>query len=119
MRRCALFLAALAMALQSLWPLIAQARPRAAGELVPVCSVGGITHSLELPAVKTPLEQRSSSHGEHCKLCVFGVEKVFAFQAVSLSVCEFKPEKIKPATAGAPEPSIPSSAQPRAPPAVS
>ena len=119
MRRFALFLAALAMALQSLWPLIAEARPRVAGELVPVCSVGGITHYLELPAVKTPLEQRSSSHGEHCKLCVFGVEKVFAVQAVPLPVLEFQPERSKHATVGIIEPSIPSSAQPRAPPAVS
>ena len=74
-RRLAALAAVLAISLQALWPLIAQAQPRVAGELVPVCTVNGITHYIELPASKTPLEEGSASHGEHCQLCVFGATK--------------------------------------------
>jgi hypothetical protein len=35
-----------------------------------------VTHYVEVPAGKLPLEQRSASYHEHCKLCVFGVERV-------------------------------------------
>ena len=76
--RFAALLAVTAMALQAFWPLLAQARPRMAGELVPVCTVEGVTHYLELPAGKSPLDERSASNGEHCKLCVFGADKSIA-----------------------------------------
>ena len=82
--RLAAFLAVLAMALQAFWPLLAQARPRIAGELVPVCTVEGTTHYLELPAGKSPLDERWASHGEHCKLCAFGDRK-------AVSVSSFRP----------------------------
>ena len=85
--RLAAALAVLAMALQTFWPLLAQARPRIAGELVPVCTVEGVTHYLELPAGKSPLDERSASHGEHCKLCVFGAGK--AVVAATLDVSTF------------------------------
>jgi Protein of unknown function (DUF2946) len=84
--RLAAFAAMLAMALQAFWPLLAQARPRIAGELVPVCTVEGTTHYLELPAGKSPLDERSASHGEHCKLCVFGDGKAVDVSSVDLSV---------------------------------
>ena len=51
------------MALQALWPLIVQARP---ATLVPVCTVGGETHYIEIPTGGTP-----STH-DHCALCVVG-----------------------------------------------
>ena len=89
-RRAAAIAAVLAISLQAFWPLIAQARPRVAGELVPVCTVNGITHYVELPASKTPLEERSASHGEHCKLCVFGSAKAGA--ALPVSFAFFLPE---------------------------
>ncbi len=71
----ATYLACFAMALQALWPLIAQAKPRAV-TLVPICTVQGVTHYLELPAGNSPLEQKSSSHHEHCAYCSFGAERV-------------------------------------------
>lgn len=83
--RLAAVLAVLAMALQAFWPLLAQARPRIAGELVPVCTVEGVTHYLELPAGKSPLDERSASHGEHCKLCVFGDGKAVAVSSPDFS----------------------------------
>ncbi len=83
--RLATLLAALAMALQAFWPLLAEARPRIAGELVPVCTVEGVTHYLELPAGKSPLEERSASHGEHCKLCVFGAGKALVVSSPDFS----------------------------------
>jgi len=74
--RVAALLAMFAMALSALWPLISQAKPRVPGTQVPVCTIEGITHYVELPAPDTPVEQRSSSHHEHCKMCVFGAAKL-------------------------------------------
>src|SRR3954465_4822324 len=73
-RAIAAYLACIAMALQALWPLIAQAKPRSV-TLVPVCTVQGVTHYLELPTGNSPLEQKSSSQHEHCSYCSFGGER--------------------------------------------
>jgi hypothetical protein len=70
--------AALAILLQALWPLLAHARPAETPILVPLCTIDNVTHYLELKTGKqSPLEQRSASHGDHCKLCVLGTDKVF------------------------------------------
>src|SRR4051812_1543375 len=68
------YLACLAMALQALWPLIAQAKPRSV-TLVPVCTVQGVTHYIEMPGGASPLEQKSSAQHEHCSYCSFGGER--------------------------------------------
>jgi hypothetical protein len=57
------WLAIAAMALNALWPLIAQARP---AMLVPVCTVGGETHYIEIPT------GGSTSTHDHCAFCVAG-----------------------------------------------
>lgn len=62
MRKLAGWLAILAMALQALWPLVAQARP---ATLVPVCTVGGETHYVEIPGAPAPADK-------HCELCFVG-----------------------------------------------
>jgi hypothetical protein len=75
-RRSAAFAAAAAIALQTLWPLLAQARPADPTLQVPLCSVDGVTHSVEIKIGKTtPLDERTASHGEHCKLCVLGTDQ--------------------------------------------
>jgi hypothetical protein len=118
--RIAAWTAILAIALQALWPLVANARPSIAGELVPVCTVAGVTHYIELPATTTPLEKRSDAHGDHCKLCVFGDGKA----VVALSGSAFLPVpagekqvRVTPKPLATSLPFLP--AQPRAPPAVS
>ncbi len=63
MKKLASWLAIAAMVLNALWPLIAQAKPPL---LVPVCTVGGETHYVEIPGGATP-----STH-DHCALCVVG-----------------------------------------------
>lgn len=65
MKRLTTWLAIGAMALQTLWPLIAQARP---ATLVPVCTVGGTTHYVEIPGGTTPVD----SQHEHCAFCFAG-----------------------------------------------
>jgi len=65
MRKLASWLAILAMALQALWPLIAQAKPV---NLVPVCTVGGDTHYVEVPGAPAPAD----SQHEHCAFCFAG-----------------------------------------------
>ena len=49
MKKFTTWLAILAVALNALWPLIAQARPKNV-LLVPVCTVEGVTHYMELTA---------------------------------------------------------------------
>jgi hypothetical protein len=65
MKRLTTWLAIGAMALQALWPLIAQAKPPL---LVPVCTVGGTTHYVEIPGGTTPVD----SQHEHCTFCFAG-----------------------------------------------
>jgi Protein of unknown function (DUF2946) len=69
-RKPGIWLAILAMALQATWPLLANAKPRSVA-LVPLCTVDGVTHYLELATGKTPLED-SLAHSEHCPLCFAG-----------------------------------------------
>jgi hypothetical protein len=66
LRRLAALAAAFGIALQALWPAIAQARP-ADSISVPICSVDGTRHEIELPIGKT-----RDDGSQHCKLCIFG-----------------------------------------------
>jgi len=120
-RRLAALAAVLAISLQALWPLIAQAQPRVAGELVPVCTVNGITHYIELPAGKTPLDERSATHGEHCQLCMFGSAKVDAVlpSSFALLFLELSPEKPEAKARLTPDSRDLISERPRGPPAIS
>ncbi len=72
LRRLAALAALLALTLQALWPLLSHARPSDRSLLVPVCTVDGTTHYLEIKSGETPLDERSAQHGEHCKFCVLG-----------------------------------------------
>lgn len=67
------WLAILALSLQALWPLLAHAKPAQAPHLVPLCTVDGTTHFVELPAGGAPAEEHAST--QHCKLCVFGGDR--------------------------------------------
>ena len=69
-RKLGTWLAILAIAQQAAWPLLAAAKPRAVA-LVPLCTVDGVTHYLEVPTGKTPLDDRV--HREHCVFCTLGV----------------------------------------------
>ena len=80
------------MALQALWPLLAQARPRSV-TLVPVCTVDGVTHYLELKAGETPLEKRTASNHEHCAFCSFDGGRAMAQPSTpGLRLAVFKSE---------------------------
>ena len=115
LRRFAALTAASAIALQALWPLIAQARP-ADSISVPLCSVDGVRHEIELPLGKN----QGDRSFEHCKLCVLGTGNDVA-APFQVSV-RFSPgtenqvfeEKQRPAKS-----TFSSSANPRAPPVAS
>src|ERR1700682_2347316 len=92
--RIAAYLAALAMALNALWPLIAQAKPRSV-TLMPVCTVQGVTHYIELPGGNSPLEQQSSAQHEHCSYCSFGAERV-ALAPLLQSIISTRVEQAQP-----------------------
>ena len=80
------WLAIFALSLQALWPLLAHAKPAQAPHLVPLCTVDGTTHFVEIPGGKSPAEQRSASFHEHCKLCVFGADRVAALPCAQVPV---------------------------------
>lgn len=65
MKKLTSWLAITAMALNALWPLIAQAQPSL---LVAVCGVGGAHHYVEIPGGKTPVD----SQHECCAFCFAG-----------------------------------------------
>jgi DUF2946 family protein len=113
------YLAILAIALHALWPLIAQAKPKNAVLAVPVCTVDGVTHYLELPM---PLEEQSAKRFDHCALCALGADRVGVapqFAEVELAA-ELSEARRLPALAAAfTEKPDPSSAKPRAPPSAS
>jgi hypothetical protein len=116
------WIAAFAVLLQALWPLLSHARPNDLSLPITLCSVNGVTHSLEIKVGKTtPLDKRAASHGEHCKLCVFGDGKGVALVVVDLS--PFAPEIQSSRNSGTPQAFFPqealNSARPRAPPAAS
>jgi hypothetical protein len=111
-----------AIALQALWPLLSHARPQDPTLLAPVCTIDGITHYLDLKTGKAPLDERAALHGEHCKLCFFGGDRLQALPSASvdfLQVLAFNAGT--PAALPAPEyrSTSASPAQPRGPPAFS
>lgn len=118
--RTATLLALLAMALQMFWPLLARSKPSGPALLVEICTIEGVTHYVQLPAGKTPLEQRCEHQHEHCQFCVFGSER-----NATLASPEHHTSVVAPASAGpgnvvhipAHARSLHPLAQPRAPPA--
>jgi hypothetical protein len=71
-RRLGIWLATLAIALHAAWPLIANARPKSV-HLVPLCTVEGVTHYLEVPGGTTPLDESANTHHDHCAFCFLGM----------------------------------------------
>lgn len=70
MRKLGTWLGVAAIALQIALPLLAGALPRSMA-LVPLCTVDGITHYVEVPTGKSPVDP-SSAHAGHCALCCLG-----------------------------------------------
>jgi hypothetical protein len=120
-RRFAAIAAAFAISLQALWPLLSHARPKDPSLLVPVCTIDGITHYLEIKSGKTPLDERSSLHSDHCKLCVFGDGKSAAVLRLDFSAFLLvrNTDRASRPAAASHEPPLLIPAQPRAPPQVS
>ncbi len=70
MKRFGTWLGVAAIALQVALPLLAGALPRSVA-LVPLCTVDGIAHYVEVPTGKSPVDD-SSGHAGHCPLCCLG-----------------------------------------------
>lgn len=120
--RFAALIAVFAVVLQALWPLLSHARPKDPTLLVPLCTIDGVTHYLELKSGKTPLDERSATHGEHCKLCVIGEGKIAAVSSSDVSAFPLVPSSDRSPVFLARKLSQPPHlllAQPREPPAVS
>jgi len=111
-RRLAALAAAFGIALQALWPAIAQARPGDAIS-VPICSVDGTRHEIQLPLGKT------QDGSEHCQLCVLGLDPNFVSSDLPFPSGNGKDVKYIEADDRNPRPSKVFAARPRAPPAVS
>jgi hypothetical protein len=113
LRRLAALAAAFGIALQALWPAIAQARP-ADSISVPVCSVDGTRHEIELPVGKT-----RDDASQHCKLCVLGLDKVFVVPDFAFFPGNEENEKYEEVENQNSRPNTAFLARPRAPPQAS
>ena len=119
-RRYALFLAVFAIGLQALWPLLAQAKPRSAIQ-VPVCTVEGVTHYIELPGDDTLLDERSSSNHEHCAFCMLAADRISCTSAADswlLVAADISSVVLLSAPAPRMQSLARSPGRPRAPPAI-
>ncbi|HEX5476903.1 MAG TPA: DUF2946 domain-containing protein [Burkholderiales bacterium] len=76
-RSVAAWFAFLAIVLQSAWPLLAQAKP-ASVALVPLCSVAGVTHYVEVPLGGSPADEQQARHSDHCAFCFLGGDRAMA-----------------------------------------
>jgi hypothetical protein len=84
-RSLAAWAALLAISLQALWPLLAHAKPRSV-TLVPVCTVAGETHYIELETGGGT----STSHADHCKACPVGSAALSSSQPFNSPALEFQ-----------------------------
>lgn len=117
----AFWLAVLAMVLNALWPLLAQARPAGGAGLKEICTSGGVKYvsGAASDGTASPPDQVSRHLQSHCLLCASGSDKPVAAAAPleaglaadlpGLSVAAF-------ATVAPPGPLQRSPAHPRAPP---
>jgi len=96
LKRLGSWLAILAIALQAAWPLVAAARPRAVA-LVPLCTVDGVTHYLEVPVGKTLLDDSTAGHHDHCAFCSLGVGGLLSSHAEVALPLGAAAERIAPA----------------------
>lgn len=115
-RRLGTWLAILAITLQAAWPLVVNAKPRAVA-LVPLCTVDGVTHYLELPAAETPLDKSSKAHHEHCSFCFLGQLSVVHSEPPIAAACDADAEKAPTAAAPDRSPPLLIGQDARAPPA--
>jgi hypothetical protein len=89
-RRLGAWLGIAAIALQIAWPLLATAKPKAV-TLVPLCTVDGVTHYLEVPTGKDSSDG-SAAHGDHCPLCFVGERAALSANFVAPILVEASPD---------------------------
>jgi len=119
--RIAAYVAVFTLAIQALAPLLAQLQARST-VLLPLCSVDGATHYVEVPLGADPLKQRTPGGHEHCSLCTLGADRL-AFLAPLGAGLFAGPDAAgdcpSRASPNAPESQVLAFARPRAPPVVS
>jgi len=118
--RMAAVFAVFAMALQGLWPFLAQAQPGGLKTYGPVCTVGGV-NAIDLSG-KLPADGGAGKHQKHCALCVAGGDRVQALvlvQALPFAAPTLAAEAPAARSAAFYCSTADSLAQPRAPPSLS
>ena len=110
--------AALGLALQPLWPSLANARPNAPSLAVPLCAVDGGTKFLEIGSSDPPLDHRAALHCGHCALCAFSSERMTALPhaADPIALADIAIAPVVSTRIPDRKPASRSTAQPRAPP---
>ncbi len=120
--RAASLLALLAMGLQASWPLLALANPGPQSMLlVPLCTVDGATHYIEIPVGgDRPRKNGTPGHSGHCALCVTASERAGAGPPLAVAAVVLEPVPAERPAGDAGTQVVSAShppAQPRAPPA--
>ena len=116
--RTTAWLAILAMALNALWPLIANAKPAGVESLFEVCTTQGFKSVAGDPA-GAPDDSGEKHLQPHCPLCSYGTDKVFVPPSSPLVVEPAAAAGCATASVTASEPpssDVHTPAHPRAPP---
>jgi Protein of unknown function (DUF2946) len=109
-RKFGSWLAVFALALQASWPLLVAAKPRAVA-LVPLCTVEGVTHYLEVPTGDAP----AGTQHEHCSFCFLGGAAAASHQRLPAPADSYAEELAPAETPVVPQPFF-TSEDARAPP---
>lgn len=88
MRKLGTWLGIAAIALQIGLPLVAGSLPKSVA-LVPLCTVDGVTHYVEVPTGK---DLPDTVHGNHCSLCCLGHAAAPAAEAPALPALDARYE---------------------------
>ena len=110
MRKLGTWVAVLALTLQASWPLVVAAKPHAV-TLVPLCTVDGVTHYLEVPTGDAP----AGTPHQHCSFCFLGSAAAPSYQALPAPAAAYA-EELPPAAPAVIPPPFFTSPDARAPP---
>jgi hypothetical protein len=120
-RRISAWVAILAMTLNALWPVIAQAKPGPSPTLQEVCTSAGL-QKIVVDGAQPAGHSSDGKASPHCAFCSLGTDQLAILPAVQVGIAQvLEVRDSLPVHSEAPlqEPSVLLPAQPRAPPSLS
>jgi hypothetical protein len=120
-RRISAWVAILAMTLNALWPVIAQAKPGPSPTLQEVCTSAGL-QKIAVDGGQPADHSAGGKASPHCAFCSLGAVQLAILPAIQVGIAqvlEVRDSLPVHSQTTLPEPFVLSPAQPRAPPSLS